>query len=140
MSRKNGLFKLIAGIGIGVGAGMLLSPKSGEENRKDFAESLNKLLDEAKKIDVKEVANDFTSKVNELKKELEDLDKEKAIDLAKEKGEKLKEKTVELIEFAKEKGSPVLEKGAKEIKNTTIVLTKQILKKLENEETKKETK
>ena len=37
MSRKSGgLFKFIAGVGIGVGAGMLLAPKTGEELRKDL--------------------------------------------------------------------------------------------------------
>jgi gas vesicle protein len=103
MSRRSGgLFGLLAGIGIGVGAGMLLAPKSGEELRKDLTKKLNELLDKAKEIDVNEVADDFKKKVKDLKKEIEDLDKEKALSIAKEKGEELKVKATELLDLAKE--------------------------------------
>ena len=37
MSKKQGgLFKFVAGLGLGVGLGMLLAPKKGEELRKDL--------------------------------------------------------------------------------------------------------
>ena len=137
MSRRSrGLFGLLAGIGIGVGAGMLLAPKSGEELRKDLTKKLNELLDKAKEIDVNEVADDFKKKVKELKKEIEDLDKEKALDLAKTKGEELKVKANELLDLAKEKGTPVLEKTAAKVREQAIQVTKEVLKKLENEENK----
>ena len=38
---KRGLGKLLAGLGLGVGVGMLVSPKSGKENR----EELKKIFD-----------------------------------------------------------------------------------------------
>ena len=140
MSKRNGgLLKLLAGIGIGVGAGMLLAPKSGEELRKDLKKKIDELIDKAKEIDVKEVSEDFKLKLNDLKMELEDLDKEKALNLAKKKGEELKVKANELIDLAKEKGTPMFEKAAEEIREKAIVLTKEVLKKLETEE-KKETK
>ena len=140
--RGGGLFKLLAGIGIGVGAGMLLSPKTGEENRKDLSKKLNELLDKAKEIDVNEVADDIKAKVEDLKKELEDLDKEKALDIAKEKGEELKVKANELLALAKEKGTPMVEKAAAEVKDKAIVVTKDVLKRLEGKDkkAKKETK
>ena len=135
MSKKRtGLFGLLAGIGIGVGAGMLLAPKSGEELRKDLANKLNELLDRAKEIDVNEAADDFKKKVKDLKKEIEDLDKEKALAIAKEKGEELKVKANELFELAKEKGTPVLEKTAAKVREQAIQVTKEVLKKLEKEE------
>ncbi len=137
MSKKSGgLFKLLAGVGIGVGAGMLLAPKTGEELRKDLKKKIDELLDKAKEIDVKEVSEDFKLKINDLKGELEDLDKEKALGIAKEKGEQLKVKANELLELAKEKGTPVLEKAAAEIKDKAIKVTKEVLKKLEKEEAK----
>ena len=137
MSRKSGgLFKLLAGIGIGVGAGMLLAPKSGEELRKDLAKKINELLDKAKEIDVNEVAEDFKKKVNDLKKDIEDLDKEKALAIAKTKGEELKVKANDLLAIAKEKGTPVLEKTAEEVRQKAIQVTKEVLKKLEKEEAK----
>ncbi len=138
MSRKSGgVLKLLAGIGIGVGAGMLLAPKSGEELRKDLSKKINELIDKAKEIDVKEVSEDFKLKVTNLKKEIEDLDKEKAIEIAKKKGEELKEKANELLALAKEKGTPFLEKTAADVRTKAIQVTKEVLKKLEKEETKK---
>ena len=134
MSRRRGLFGLLAGIGIGVGAGMLLAPKSGEELRKDLGKKLNELLDKAKEIDVNEVADDFKKKVSEVKKGIEDLDKEKALAIAKEKGEELKVKAGELLELAKEKGTPVLEKTAAKVREQAIQVTKEVLKKLEKKE------
>ena len=136
MSKKTGLFGLLAGIGIGVGAGMLLAPKSGEELRKDLAKKFDELLEKAKEIDVNEVADDFKKRVKDLKKEIEDLDKEKALAIAKDKGEELKVKANELLELAKEKGTPVLEKTAAKVREQAILVTKEVLKKLEKEETK----
>ena len=44
MSKKSkGLLKFIAGVGIGVGAGMLLAPKTGKELRKDLQKKINEL-------------------------------------------------------------------------------------------------
>jgi len=148
MSRNNnGLVKFLAGIGLGIGAGMLLAPKSGEELRKDLMKKINELLEKAKDIDVKEVSEDIKKKVNELKLEIEDLDKEKVLEIAKEKSEQLKDKANDLLGLAKEKGTPVVEKAAAEVREKAIAVTKEVLKKLENSkdvkpkrETKKETK
>ena len=138
MSKKRGLGGLFVGLGLGIGAGMLLAPKKGEELRKDVKEKINDLIDKAKEIDVKEVSEEFTKKIKDIKLELENLDKEKALSIAKEKGETLKVKTTELLKLAKEKGTPVLEKAVNELKSRTISLTKDVLKKLENTD-KKET-
>ena len=137
MSKKNGgLFKFLAGLGLGIGAGMLLAPKSGEELRKDLMKKINELIDKAKEIDVKEVAEDFKKRLNELKAEIEDLDKEKVLSIAKKKGEQLKSKANELLDLAKEKGTPVIEKAANDVREKAILVTKDVLKKLENEEAK----
>lgn len=137
MSKRNGgLLKFAAGIGLGTLVGMLFAPKKGEELRNDLKVKLNELLDKVKEIDVREVADDMMKKVEELKKELEDLDKEKVLDVAKKKGEELKIKANELLDLAKEKGTPVLEKAADEVRQKAILVTKEVLKKLETEETK----
>ena len=133
---KGGLLKFVAGIGVGVGLGMLFAPKKGEELRKDLRLKLEELLNKAKDIDVKEVADDFMKRVNDLKDELEDLDKEKVLAIAKKKGEQLKVKASELVEIAKEKGTPVLEKAANEVREKAILVTKEVLKKLETKESK----
>ena len=139
LSRKSGgLFKFIAGVGIGVGAGMLLAPKKGEELRKDLKKKIDELLNKAKEIDIKEVSDDFVKRINELKDEIEDLDKEKALAIAKKKGEELKVKANELLDLAREKGTPVVEKAVEEVRQKAIQVTKEVLKKLEKEETKEE--
>lgn len=136
--RSGGLFKFIAGVGIGVGAGMLLAPKKGEELRKDLKKKIDELLNKAKEIDIKEVSDDFVKRINELRDEIEDLDKEKALAIAKKKGEELKIKANELLDLAREKGTPVVEKAAEEVRQKAIQVTKEVLKKLEKEETKEE--
>ena len=133
---KGGLLKFVAGIGLGVGLGILFAPKKGEELRKDLKVKFDELLNKVKEIDVKEVADDFMDRVNNLKKELEDLDKEKVLELAKKKGEQLKVKATELVDLAKEKGTPVLEKAANEVRERAVLVTKEVLKKLENKEAK----
>lgn len=137
MSKKSGgLLKFVAGLGLGVGLGMLFAPKKGEELRKDLKVKFDELLNHVKEIDVKEVAKEFMDKINTLKDEIEDLDKEKVLAIAKKKGEELKEKATELVELAKEKGTPVLEKAADEVREKAVLVTKEVLKKLENKETK----
>ena len=134
MSKKGGLGKLLAGIGIGAGLGLLLAPKSGEETRKELKKKLNDFIEEAKKVDVNEVKDEFLDKVNALKVELEDLDKEKALKIAKEKSEDVKRKVSELVDLAKEKGTPVLESAANDVRLKAIDVTKEILKKLEKKD------
>ena len=134
MSKNRGFGKLLAGIGIGAGLGFLLAPKSGEETRKDLKKKINELVEEAKKVDINEVKDEFLTKIDEMKAELEDLDKEKALKIAKEKGEDLKRKANELVDLAKEKGTPVLQSVADDVRLKAIDVTKQILKKLEKKD------
>ena len=72
-------------------------------------------------------------KINEIKKELEDLDKEKVLKIAKKKGEDIKEQAQKLVDLAVEKGTPVLEKAANEVREKAIDVTKSVLDKLEKE-------
>jgi len=131
-SNKKGIGKFLVGLGIGAGIGMLFAPKSGAELRKDLKIKFDDFVSEVKNIDLKEVKEDFILRIDNLKKELEDLDKEKVLSIAKEKGELIKNKSLELVELAKEKGTPVLEGVANDIRKKAINVTKEVLKKLEN--------
>ena len=91
---RSGLGKFLVGMGLGAGIGMLFAPKSGEALRKDLKINLDEFITEAKKIDLEEVKNDFLKKINDLKQEIEDLDKEKVLEIAKEKSEAIKEKSL----------------------------------------------
>lgn len=130
MSKKSGLGKFLAGAAIGAGLGILFAPKSGEETRKELKEKLDKLVEQAKNIDIEEVKKDITRRVEDIKMELVDLDKEKVLEIAKKKGNELKEKAQELVELAKEKGTPVLKKTANDVLDSVIKVSKDAQKKL----------
>lgn len=132
MSKKNGLGKLFAGVAIGSALGVLFAPKTGKDTRVDLKKKLDEMLDKVKDIDAKEVKENIESKIEEIKEELTDLDKEKVLEIAKTKAKQIQEKTEELVDYAIEKGTPVLEKAATNIRNKAIVVTKEVLDKLEN--------
>ena len=129
--RVNGFAQFIAGVGIGAGLGLLFAPKSGEETRKTLMKKINQFIEEIKKIDVNDVKDEFLTRIEDIRSELEDLDKEKVLKIAKDKSEDIKNKTTELVQLAKDKGTPVLEGIADDVRLKAIDVTKDILKKLE---------
>ncbi len=133
---KKSLGKFLAGALVGVGIGMLFAPKKGSELRQDLKVKMTDLIEQVKEIDYKEVRDNITQKINELKKEIEELDKEKTLELAKGAGEKIKVKANELVEYTKEKGTPVLEKTAEEIRKRALAVSKEAVAKLEAAEKK----
>ena len=136
---KKGMKKFLVGAGIGAAITALFTTEKGKIYQAKIANLCEDMLEKVKNIDTKEVKDNFTAKVNEIKDELKDLDKEKALDLAKEKAAKLVEKSKDLAIYAKEKGTPVNKKAGVKLKEETIKATKKILAKLEkdNKETKK---
>ena len=132
MKNKSGKGKFILGALVGAGAALLLAPQSGSETRKALKKKLSEMLDKIKEIDVKEVREDLERKIEQIKEDLKDLDKEKVLEIAKTKAKQIQEKAEELVDYAIEKGTPVLEKAATNIRNKAIVVTKEVLDKLEN--------
>ncbi|MBR4262812.1 MAG: YtxH domain-containing protein [Bacilli bacterium] len=134
--KKSNIGKFVLGLGIGAGIGILFAPKSGKETQKELKAKLNELTEKAKELDVEEVKDAILEKVDEIKATIQDLDREKVKDIAIDQAGLLKEKTDELIELTKEKTTPVINTIAKEVRNSAIVVTKEILKRLETEEEK----
>ena len=132
--KKSGLGKFILGGAIGAGLGMLFAPKTGSETRKELKGKLDDLLQKVKELDVDEVKEEFQLKIYEIKNELSDLDKEKVLKVAKKKSKDLEKKVEELVDYAVEKGTPVLEAAANAIREKAVVVTKEVLTKLEKEE------
>lgn len=139
MSKNEGKGKvgtLLAGLGIGVGLGLLFAPQSGEKTRADLKKKMDELVAYLKGLDYNEVKDNLLEKVENLKKELEDLDKEKVLEIAKIKAEEIKKKAEELYVAAVAQGKPVVEKAAKQIKAQTITVLKGAIAKLEDENAK----
>lgn len=131
MSKKSGLGKLLAGVALGTGIGMLFAPKKGEEMRADLKAKMQELINSAKELDKDEVKATIESKIELIQNELEDLDKEKVLKIAKKKAKDIELMAQDLVDYAIEKGTPILEKTAESVRKKAIVVTKDVLKKLE---------
>lgn len=133
-NKKSGLGKFLLGAGIGAGLGMLLSKRTGKENREILKKKIDELIVKAKSVDIAEVKENIEAKAAELMDEISELDKEKALNIAKKKAKQIKAKAEELVEYVVEKGTPVLEKTASLVREKAINVTNEVLKKLEQEE------
>lgn len=129
MSKKFGAF--VAGVAVGATLGVLYAPKKGSETREDLKELFDDLMDKIRDIDFQDVKDAIATKIADIKQSLSELDKEKVLAIAKEKGALLKEKCEDLIRYAKEKGIPAVEKTAKELKEKATSITKDVVNKLE---------
>ena len=132
--KKKGWGKFLAGAAIGAGLGILFAPKKGSETRRELKEKLDELANKVKGINMDDVKESIELKIEEIKMELADLDKEKVLKIAKEKGNALKKKSEELVSLAVEKGTPVLQKAAEEVREKTIIVVKEVLNKLEKKD------
>lgn len=131
MNKKSGLGKFAFGAGLGAAIALLFAPKKGSDLRRDIKKKIDAFMADVDQLTVAEIKEEFTNKVEEIKKGIEELDKETVVKAAKKKGEELKEKAAQLVNLAKEKGTPVLEGVAEDLKEKTVSVAKEVIEKLE---------
>ena len=125
MSRKCGFGKFVLGVGVGVGLGILFAPQEGSKTRKELKIKMDELLEKVKAIDLEE-----------LRMEIKNLDKERAIEIARNSAKKVGQKANDLYDYAKQKSTPVVEKAVKEVKDVTLKAAKEVVNRLEENENK----
>ena len=128
---KKGTGKLLLGVAIGAGLGVLFAPKKGKDTRKLLKEKMHDLVSSAKELSISDVSSMIEDKIQEIRCDLNDLDKEKVLKIAKKKAKDIETSTKKLVDYAVEKGTPVLEKAASAVRSKAIEVTKEILNKLE---------
>ena len=129
---KTGIGEFILGVGIGVGIGLLVSPNTGEENRKIVKEKATKAVDKIKNVDLNKLKDDLADKYEKLKAELKDMDADKAREIVKDKVDELTIRANELIIAAKDKADPVIESEGKKLKKNLSALLNKWADKLED--------
>ena len=136
MSRNCGFGKFVLGVGVGVGLGILFAPQEGSKTRKELKIRMDELLEKVKAIDPEDVKADILQRVEELRMEIKNLDKERAIEIARNSAKKVGQKANDLYDYAKEKSTPVVEKAVKEVKDVTLKAAKEVVNRLEENENK----
>ena len=131
MSRKGGFGKFLGGLAIGASLGLLLSPDTGENNRKVLAKKIEELMKKIKEVDLDEVKDELLYKAEMLQAELKNLDKETAKEKLFDKAMEIKAKAEELYGVAIEKGTPVVEKAADNVRKQAVKFLKETEKKIE---------
>ena len=97
---------------------------------------MKELWNKAKDVKYEDVRDSIEKSINDIQKELKDLDKEKVLSIAKKKGKEIEKKANELYDLAVEKGTPVLEKAASDVRKKTIEVLNDTVAKLEKAESK----
>lgn len=131
---KRSISNLFLGAAIGASLGILFAPKKGKETRRDLKNKMLDLVDDAKELSINDVSGMIEEKITEIRHDLNDLDKEKVLKIAKTKSEEIKTKCEDLVNMAIDKGTPVLKDAAIEVRDKTIDVMKDMIKKLESVE------
>ncbi len=122
---------VVGGVAAGAALGVLFAPKSGVEMRKALKSKLDELASKAKSINVKDVEKYINDKVDEIKKDLAELDKQKVKQDAIMQAKKIKKNAESLAKYAKKKGTDELATVADELRMKAIAVTEDVLSKLE---------
>ena len=91
---KKGTGKLLLGVAIGAGLGVLFAPKKGKDTRKLLKEKMHDLVSSAKELSISDVSSMIEDKIQEIRCDLNDLDKEKVLKIAND----VRDKTMDVMD------------------------------------------
>lgn len=131
MKNFKGLF---AGALVGASLGVLFAPRKGSESRKLLMDKLDDVKNKAKDLDYGEIKNTIEDSILKIRDEINDLDKEKALKIAKEKSSVIKKEIDDLATYAKEKGTPIVLEKVEDLRDAFVKVSKDLTKKLEEVE------
>lgn len=129
---KKGIGNLFLGVAIGASLGILFAPKKGSKTRRELKDKMLELVSKSKELSISDVSKMIEGKITEIRHDLNDLDKEKVLKIAKKKSDDIKKKCQELVDLAIEKGTPVLKEAAIDVRDKTVDVMQDIIKKLED--------
>ena len=82
---KRSVGNLFLGVAIGASLGILFAPKKGSQTRRELKEKMLDLISSAKELSVSDISKTIENKIDEIRKDLNDLDKEKVLKIAQKK-------------------------------------------------------
>ena len=74
---KKSVGNLVLGIAIGASLGILFAPKKGSQTRRELKEKMLDLVSRAKELSISDVSKMIEERIAEIRRDLNDLDKEK---------------------------------------------------------------
>ena len=141
MKKSNhGWGKFFLGAFVGAGIALLFAPQSGKETREMLWNKMVYLKKKLEEIEPEDVKNKAIEIMDDIKKSISELDKEKVKEVLQEKSLQVIAKTDELITLAKEKGTPYFQRTAYDIKEKTSNVLKDMATKLDESNKKSSVK
>ena len=92
---KKSVGNLVLGIAIGASLGILFAPKKGSQTRRELKEKMLDLVSRAKELSISDISKMIEERIAEIRRDLNDLDKENVLKIAKKKSEDIKRKCQE---------------------------------------------